>query len=106
MRRKSLPLLMLAQPAFGTVLTRWPGSSIFWQAFVKQNAHSLGGGEQAFAGLFEKGNGLLARNRRILFQKFVEGLAALNIIQQRPHRNPRAGEARLTTHDFRVCHHN
>jgi hypothetical protein len=78
---------------------------ILGQAFVEEDAHS-GRGEQAFAGLFQKGNGLLARDRGVLFQKVVERIAALDVIQQRPHGNARAGKARLAAHDFRVGYHN
>lgn len=60
------------------------------QTFVEQDAHS-GRGEQALAGLFQKGNRLPARDRGVLFQKLVERLAALEVIQQRPHGNARAG---------------
>jgi len=78
---------------------------VLGQAFVEEDAHS-GRGEQAFAGLFQKGNGLLARDRGVLFQKVVERIAALEVIQQRPHGNARAGKARLAAHDFRVGYHN
>ena len=74
---------------------------ILGQTFVEQDAHS-GGGEQFFAGLFEKGDGLRTRDGGVLFQKLVDRIAALDVIQQRPHRNPRAREARFAAHDFRI----
>jgi hypothetical protein len=78
---------------------------ILGQTFVEQEAHS-GSGEQAFAGLFEKGHGLLARNRGVLVQKRVERLATFEVIEQRPDGNTRARKARLAAHDFRVSHDN
>ena len=89
---------------FDNMAGKFP-SQILGQTFVEQDAHS-GGGEQSFAGLFQKGNGLLARDRGVLFQKLAERIAALDVIQQRPHGNARAGKARLATHDFRVGYHN
>lgn len=77
---------------------------ILGQTFVEQEAHS-GGGDQAFAGSFEKGHGLIAQDCGILLQKLVERLAAFDVIQQRPHWNTSAGKARLATHDFRINHH-
>lgn len=79
---------------------------ILWQTFVEQDAHSSGGGKQAFAGLFKKGNGQFARDRGVLFQKFVERFAAFNVIQQCPHGDARADKARLTAHYFGIGHHN
>ncbi len=74
---------------------------VLWQTLVEQDTHS-DGGEQAFAGLFEKSNSLLARNRGVLLQKLVERLAALDVVEQRPHGNTRAGKAGRAAHDFRV----
>lgn len=45
-------------------------SQILRQTLVEEQAHSSGG-DQTFAGLFEKGHSLLARDGRELFRKLV-----------------------------------
>ena len=49
--------------------------------------------------------GLCAGHGGEILQKNVERIAGFKVINQRAHRNARAGEARRATHDFRVNHH-
>jgi hypothetical protein len=71
------------------------------QTFVQQDAH-LDSRQETFAGFFQKANGVSARNGGVLFQEFVQRVAALDIIQQGANWNASASEAWLATHNLRV----
>jgi hypothetical protein len=74
---------------------------ILGHTFVEQYPHS-GSGEQMFGALFKKRHGLLARYGGVLLQKRIQCFAALNVIQQRPHRNARSRKTRLAAQDSRI----
>ena len=78
------------------------------QTFIKENSHSDGLRDflQHGAGrFFQKGDGLLARDGGKIVEKNINAVTGFEMVKERAHRNPRAGEARLAAHDFRVNHH-
>ncbi len=61
------------------------------------------GGQQAARGVLEDRFGLGARNAREPGEELVERRAALEVLEQRTHRNARAAEHPRTAHPFRVA---
>ncbi len=80
----------------------------FWTAAWDRPKPGLGsaeGGEEACAGLFQKGDGLLPGNRGKLLQKSVERLTSFDVIEEVSHRHAGPVKARRATQDLRVHHH-
>jgi len=63
-------------------------------------------GNQKFSGFFQQGHRLIPADRREILQKLINGVAAFQVIKQRPDGNARAGKAWLATHYFWVNQHN
>lgn len=102
---RSFPFLNEAHPICGTVLMKWPTRSgqSFRGIHSSRRIFTSGGGcqHQTFC-LFEKRDGHLTRNRRKIVQKFINRVAALDVINQRFRRNSCSRETRRAAHDFRI----
>jgi len=51
---------------------------------------------------FQRGDGLLPADSRVLFQKFIQSFSAFQIVKQSLERNARAAENGLSAVDFRI----
>lgn len=75
------------------------------QTFIEQDAHSGGlrdSSQHGVGGFFQKGDGLLARNRGEIIKKNINAVTGFDVVKQRAHGNARAGKTRCAAHDFRV----
>ena len=71
-----------------------------WETSEFQCSH--GARKQTLLRFFQKGYYLFTRNAREILKKFVNGISALQVINQVLNRNPRARETRRTAHDFGI----
>ncbi len=61
------------------------------------------GFDEAVLRLLQEGNDLLALDQRKADEKFIDRVAGFQVVEQRLHRHPRAGEHRGSAHDAWVA---
>jgi len=79
------------------------------QTFIQKNSHS--GGlwdffQHGIGGFFQKGDGLLARNRGKIIEENIKAVTGFDVVKERANGDARACKARLAAHDLRVNLHN
>jgi len=73
---------------------------VSWETSEFQCSHRAR--EHALLRFFEKRDYLLTRYAREILEEFVNGISALEIINQVLDRHPGAGKARRSAHDFGI----
>lgn len=101
---RSFPFLNEAHPICGTVLTKWPDKSraSFRSTHSSMRIFTSNCCEHPFFGLFQKSHHLFSRNGRKSIQKFINRVAALDVVDQRFRRNSCSRETRRAAHDFTI----
>src|ERR1035438_5127638 len=103
--RSSAPFLIVAQPICGTVRVQWPGKSFARRRSMHSSSNSFtsanGSDHLIFGGLEESDHPLTADCRKP-FQKIVNRIARLKVIEQCLHRNPSPRKHRSPSQDVPV----
>src|SRR5579864_727737 len=100
-RRSNSPFLTPAHPASATVLTSWPGSSLR-RARGTHSSSSTRIGNQVRLGLFKGCHCKLSRDGREVIKKFVQRMAARDVVNGCLYGNARADKHRRATQDVWV----
>src|SRR5688572_19407685 len=100
----SVPFLNPAQPMSGTDSTVWPGKSRRnrQSRFSSRRILTSGRGQQLLAKLFQHGNHLLPPHAGESFQKIVDRIPGLQVIEKALYRHARADEDRRPAQNLRV----
>src|SRR5262249_26040103 len=100
----SLPFLIVAQPACGTLLISCPmrrGASLR-STHSSSKSFTLGCCNHSFLRLFKKRDHSVSRDGRKTLQEVIDRFATFDILDERLDGNPRSRETWCSAHHLRV----